>query len=277
MAGRRPPRIGPKGPQRNQIRPPAAKADPEEQVEMTKLDPQELLEAARQAQGGPAPMERTSEEHLQPMNFREAPAVKPPQEEQPVPEVKLPPPKEADDPIDRGLPTPLVERLAARFKLKPEFLVEDVLECGGEKVPVSLRKPVYDDFLWTLGVLEEKIQTNEDTALIQGAAQQARFLQHLTAARTVMKIEGEWVWDAFNYRGLIQAAIPDWDGETFSPIPENFRGALAQSVHTLFRQLHPDMLFELDRVTRKHFPAVSAEEDEEEEGTKEPEGPTPAA
>jgi len=246
---------------------------------MDKIDPQAFFEAAQRAQSGAAPVIRTSEEHLQPMNFRAAPAVKPEEKPQPeMPEIKPPPPKEADDPLDRGLKGSLIERLAERFKLKPEYMVEDYLVCGDQKVKVHIRKPVYDDFLWTLGVLEQRIESNIDTALMQGQAQQSKFLQHLTACRTVVKIEDEWVWDAFEFRELIKTAVPGWDGETFSPVPGNLVGALAESVHSLFRRLHPDMLFELDRVCREHFPAKTEEEEGDGEGEEaEDENPTPAA
>ena len=259
--------IAPPGPQRNKVASPAP--DAPQHIEMEKIDPKAFFEGEPQAKPKMTP---TSEEHLTPMDFSKI--VTPTKDVAPTPQY-LPPTEKDPDPLERGVSASLIERLSARFNLVPEFMVEETLRCGGQEVKVTLRKPMYDDYLWTLGVVEGKMTAGVDLALLSEDRQRQRFVLHLTNCRTVVKIDGCWVWDVFDFAPLIQEAVPSWNGATFSQVPDTIQGYIASSVHELFRRLHPDMLFQLSAAVDRQFP--SGDKDTPEAEDDDPKNPTDAA
>ena len=249
----------------------------EEQVEMRKIDPKELL--SKQVDRKNQPVGTTSE-HLIPMEFKSAPTVKEEQQDESQAQPQyLPPPPEEGDPLEKAISNRLIDRLSERFKLAPGKYKEAVLTAGNQEVSVALRRPSYDDVMWTLGILEQKIKSNIDTSLMMGEHQQAKYMQHHIACRTVVKIDGEWVWDIFEMTDSLKQDIPGWDGTTYASIPDSSISAIALGVYNLFRSLHADLLFELNNAVNDAFPVslLDPDKNEEEEESKEDASETPTS
>ena len=226
-------------------------------VEMNKIDPKEMMEKAMESKTKPA-----LEDSLQPMG-----APPPPQKvEEPKPEEQysLPPKKEEDDPLDRVLSNSLLDRLNERFDSRSATIKEVTLKIAGvSDMRLGVRRPTYDDYIWTLGVIEDKIETGKDKEFLKTAVQRENFMQHLSACRSVIKIEGNWVWDIFEWTDLIKSEVEGWDNAA-DKVPERFQTDITKSVHEFLRKLHPDVLFDLDDLIKETFPVKEPEDSEED-------------
>lgn len=259
---RRPPKVGLRGPgpHRNQVDLPP----PSELVEAEKIDPRELLERGLK-RSTLSKAEQDLMDNATPIEAPAAPsapkveAAKEPKEET----TYLPPPEEKS-PTD-AIGNSLIDRLSARFGLTAPQTKDVILEAAGVQVKVTIRKPFYDDYIWTVGVIEGMLDSNEDVTLIRGEAQRSQFLEHLSACRCVIKLEDEYIWDAFPYRDMILATRPNWDGTSHAVVPDHLLGGMAQSLHSLFRRLHPDLLFDLARAVKNSWGMTAGDDEVEEE------------
>jgi len=269
---KRPPSMGPLG--MNQS---------DRQVETTKIDPKAFLEQG--LPGGGPQSEAESTRELEPLDLNAIPvrsAVdaahrKQAEEKAAATLESFLPPEEEKDVLEEAVKDDLISRLEERFGMKPEVLHEVVVEAGGKELRLSMRLPLYDDFIWAVGSVQQSISRGEDLALVESEEQRAQMLQHLSSSRCVMKIEGEWIWDVFDYRSAIQGMVENWDGESYMNVPEAFMGVLARRVYKLFRhRLHPDLLFEMNRrvteLLEEFGPSKANAKDEENKESKDPTG-----
>lgn len=253
-------------------RPPPS-PQPDQQVETTKIDPRGFLEGALPT-GIPTARQSRAEtdRELEPIDVRKVP-VREAQERQAEKEAQKQaaenflPPQEEKDVLEETVKGDLISRLEERFGMKPEVLHDVMLEAGGEDLKVSLRLPLYDDFIWAISVIERQVKSGEGLALMETETQREHMLKHLSSCRSLAKIEDEWVWDILGLRGAIMAVTPGWDGESMVRVPDAYQGVMAKQVYELFRQrLHPDLLFDLNRKTEdlleKHGPAKQNAKDE---------------
>ena len=174
-----------------------------------------------------------------------------PQPPQPATESKALEPEKAPDVLEKALPDDLVTRLSERFKIAKERLVDVSVKAGGQTVVVSVRRSHYDDYMWAVGVVEERIKS--DSGIAASETRRLQYMEHITICRTVVKIEGEYVWDVFRHTEDIKAEAPDWDGVSYTGIPQKYLGVMAEQVYDLFRNLHYDFLFGLSRLAEEAF------------------------
>jgi len=222
------------------------KAQPEPQVEVEKFDPATLAPPPRQRPP------RTTEEDLManadPINTKAvfksaAPPPKPA-------EAPMAPPEPAKEPLEILVPDSLIAKLEAKFGIKPETFHEATLDALGQKLNITFRLPSYDDYIWSMAVIENKIVKQEDASLLATDSQRNNMLQHLADCRAIVKIEGEWLWQIYKREAEIKTVVPNWDGK-WDAIPDFIRGTMASAVYDLFRKrLHADLLFALEAAVK---------------------------
>jgi len=255
------------------------------QVETTKIDPKEFLDQALSGTaGGAAPRSAAEgDRELEPFDLRNVPnrdAVANAKARQEAEKAKdavetMLPPEAEKSVLEENLKGDTISRLEERFGMKPEVLHEVTIEASGQTLGLSMRLPLYDDFIWAVADVTSKAERGEDLSLLSTEEQRSQMLQHLSSCRCVMKIDGEWIWDVFDYRGAIQQMSPNWDGESYIKIPDAFMGTLARRVYHLFRfRLHPDILFETNncvtRLLEEFGPSRVNAKDEEKKNSKDP-------
>ena len=246
------------------------KPQPEAQVEVEKFDPAMLAPQPRP----PRPPRATEEDimaNAEPINLK-APlrsATPPPQKPAEAP---MTPPKPQEEPLEKMVPDSLIARLEAKFGIQPETFHEAVLEAMGHKLNVTFRVPSYDDYIWSMAIIERKINAQEDESLLQTTTQRNNMLQHLVDCRAIVKLEGEWLWQVFKREAEIKTILPTWDGK-WDTIPDFIRGTMAVAVYDLFRKrLNADLLFALEAVVKRieKPETVKADGEDEDEDTEDP-------
>ncbi len=239
-----PPKMGPKtGYGRPGFTPP--KPGPASQVEVERFDPVSLKPPAAPRAGSEADLLANAEpiDHRAPMSSM----APPPKPAETPPE----PPEPMKEPLETLVPDSLIAKLEARFGIHPEEFHEAVLEAKGQKLSVAFRLPVYDDYIWSMAVIERKLLNMEDASLLQTDAQRNNMMTHLVACRATVKIEGEWLWQMLGREAEIRSVVPGWDGKTWDAIPDFIRGTMATALYELFRKrLHADLLFELEKAVK---------------------------
>ena len=261
-----PPRMGMKmGPQAR----PGFKAPtpaPETQVEVEKFDPASLAPPPR------VPTPRRTEEDLlanaEPIDIRRplpgavaAEIQKQKKEAEPA----VAPPEPMGDPLEKMAPDSLIARLEARFGIQPEKFYEAELSAMGQKLGITFRVPAYDDYIWSMAVIERKLLNQEDASLLQTDSQRNNMMEHLVYCRAIVKIDGNWLWQVFQREAEIRSVVPGWDGQTWDAIPDFVRGTMASATYELFRKrLHADLLFELEKAVKKVSEAEKAKPAAEE-------------
>ena len=213
-------------------------------LEVERIDPQAFM-AGGMPPPPPNPARRPVTPKLEPMPLPST--APPPKMKDPIPKAveERALPKKPPEPIDQVVSNSVVRRLLKRFGVEQEQLVESELKVYGEKLAVSLRLPTYDDFLWAMAMIERKARAQEDASLLMSEGQRNEMLQAYVACRCVVKLDGENVWDAFEVTNQIKSIVPMWDGVDRTKVPDFFQGTLATAVMSLFRQLHPELLFAL--------------------------------
>jgi hypothetical protein len=211
-------------------------------------------------------------ENAEPIDFhasKPAPIAPPPPPPPPpaVPEKSLTDTLVTDD---------LISKLVEEYGFDAASLTEVSLKGVGLKKPLSVHyRPLsWEDHTWGLAAVHFRLKNGQDTSLLETETQRTQFYKAITVCRTVVKIDGHWVWDLFKVRDLIKTANPAWSGETHIGVPDFLAGRIAQQVFDLFRKkLHYDLLFDLDAAVRKSGDGEDKDEDAEDED----ENPTQAA
>ena len=265
-----------------------SKVPPEEaqetQVETTRIDPLAFMEDAVARPPGSEPSEGARspaemDRDLEPMNFRAAPVRGAVDREAAKRKMKAAeqflPPEEEESLLDQAVKGDLISRLEERFGMKPEKLYDVTLEAGGQDLEVSMRLPMYDDYIWAVAMIEQNAERGKDLSVLQTESQREQMLQHIASCRCVVKIEGECLWDIFDLREAILRLNPKWDGESMAQVPDVIQGIMGKNLHTLFRErLHADLLFEVNSkvsaLLEEHGPGRLKEKDGKTED------PTPA-
>lgn len=241
-----------------------------ETPEAERIDPAEFLETAMNANKAETPVKpQTDEDLLATLELMDKPpAYTPPvkQEEEQKPPVEM-----VEEPDDVQVDDSLIGRLSEKYGLKKETLREKTIIVNGQKMVLSLRPRHYDHIIWALGVMQDRITNNVDTAYLQTGLQRDTYTQHLTDCCTVIKIDGEYVWDIFPFRDHILASSPGWDGKSYSAIPDMVQSSLQLRVHDWFRSLDPNALFNLKDAVAEAYP-----DPEDPDAGEVEEGPTSA-
>ena len=172
------------------------------------------------------------------------------------------PPDPMGEPLDKMVPDSLIARLEARFGIQPETFYDAELSAMGQKMTVSFRTPGYDDYIWSMAVIERKLLNQEDASLLQTDAQRNNMMEHLVACRAIVRLEGAWLWEVFGREAEIRSVVPGWDGKTWDIIPDFIRGTMAMATYELFRKrLHADLLFELEKAVKNATAPKKADEE----------------
>lgn len=216
------------------------------QVETERIDPADVL-APR-----PAPQSFSGDvmQHAEPINTKVLPGapLSPEELAAAAPVLATEPPVSA---IDLLVTDDLIARLEKELGFSNELHDLD-LKVGTTTVKVSVRKPEYDDYLWTMAVVERKVSTGEDQAILMTDGQREQVMGHMIAARCVVKIHGKNVWDVFKASDEVAEVVPSWAAnQGYGRLPDFMKAKFALSVFELFRRLHPDLLFALGRELAK--------------------------
>jgi hypothetical protein len=262
-----PPKMGMKMGSRPGFTPPKPAADVH--VETEKFDPATLAKPPR-----PRPMsEADVMANAEPINIKQplpgamaaAEAAKKKKEAEAEPTML--PPEPLVEPLDRLVPDTLIAKLEARFGIRPEEFHETTLEAMGHKLIVTFRAPSYDDYIWSMAVIERKLRSQEDASLLQTEAQRNNMMVHLVNCRVVVKLDGEWLWQVFDREAEIRSVVPNWDGKTWATVPDFVRGTMATTLYELFRKrLHADLLFDLEKAVKEVETARAIGQGKTEEG-----------
>lgn len=290
-----PPRIP--GPGKSGFRVPSVPANPTPQIEVGKIDPKEIFEAQARAAMPPVPPPADPEKSLlergERIDFkanREKAAARRAAEmgQTQQAEQQGPPKLEIADKPPPVIETAVSDDLIAQLEKEYGYATHEYTEvylpiqsrgAQAKGMLVQIRLPQYEDWVWMLSVMERKIETGEDEALLQTALSRSEISQDLIACRCVVSIDGHWVWDVLKMRDQILLAMPDWDGKNYDAIPSFMKDALAKSIYHLFRKkFHPDLIFalsiavrNLEKQQRETAAAEeNADEDEEENPTEGP-------
>lgn len=181
------------------------------------------------------------------------------------------PPEPVVDPLEKMVPDSLISKLEARFGINPESFHEVKISAMGQSLTVTIRLPSYDDYIWSMAVIERKLRNNEDASLLQTEAQRTNMMTHLVNCRSIVKMEGEWLWQVFDREADIRSVLPKWDGKSWEAIPDFVRGTMAVATYELFRKrLHADLLFDLEKAVKNvessaRSATAEGEEDVEED------------
>lgn len=243
----RPPSMAPKpGPKRPGFRPPAAREMP--QVEVERVDPQTVLQPR-------APVQDLVD-NMEDMDLSKVPLKALAEKQKQEKEALGPPPELADpvgDPLDVVITDDLVNSIAKKYGVVGDRYFDVEVPVGRMKLPIVVRVPEYEDGMWVLGHLSEKMKNSEDVSLLMTALQREEMTRQLVAARCVRKIDGHYVWDLFKARDAILKVVPTWDGEDYWRIPDFIQGTLAVAVYSYLIRFDPNLMFALaDQVEEIH-------------------------
>lgn len=239
--------------------PPQARQAPPQTVETTKLDPAEL---------GLGMVQKSKEQELlenaepifspppQPSQVKKKPAQQPPA----VSPIREP----EKDALTTLVSTKLVDQLAREYGFDPIGLHAIDLKFKNKVLKVEFRAPTYDDYLWSLALLQRGLET--DDSYLQTDVQRQQFYTSIVSSRCVQKVNGQWLWDLFEIKDQIEAVAPMWRAESFVGVPDFMTGTMAKMTLDLFRtKLHYQFLYDLTDAIQ----ALEREDKKQEESTEE--------
>lgn len=172
----------------------------------------------------------------------------------------------------------LIDDLVREYGVDPEDLHEEVITFAQKKqkkeIKVGFRSPMYDDYVWAMAAVSKQIKDGNTAALEDATRNQ--LLSHHVSCRCLLQINGVWIWDRLKVTANIKAVNPNWNGDTSAGIPDFFLNTMASGVFELGRKIHPDFLFDFDKLVREVDALEKQEAKEEDEDAEDPENPTDA-
>jgi len=275
-----PPKMGVNRPNRPGFRSVETKMPP---VDVEKVDPETVFRAAAEARLPPrltnddilanaVPVDQKAVSDQYVANQAAAQA----QAKTKAPEMPKVDPKA--DPAKVLISDDLIDDLVKEYGVDPEDLHEDVITFAQKKkqkeIKVGFRSPMYDDYVWAMAAVTKQIKEGNTAALEDATRNQ--LLSHHVSCRCLLQINDVWIWDRLKVTASIKAVNPNWNGDTSLGIPDFFLNTMALGVYELGRKIHPDFLFDFDKLVREVDAIEKQEEKEDDADAEDPENPTDA-
>jgi hypothetical protein len=148
-------------------------------------------------------------------------------------------------PLPHPISDDLLTQLEQEYSLEPLKTREGTLTVNNKKMHLKFRLPVYDDYIWGMGLILDLKKDAANGSIFGDDRQRMTLLQHMVACRCIIEINNKYVWDLFSVTKQIKTLVPHWDGKDANGIPELYAAEIATKLFDWTRQKLPtDFLFD---------------------------------